>query len=207
MATDDWGQDITVYQNSESPNLEQLAKNLANGIIPRSVMRFTSASSRSAALTGTTAPVEGMVSWLQDTNLLYVYNGSAWVSLMQSSVLMDWTALGSLGAFASGFSASASPPPRMRKISVLGTEVWEYEGRIAIVSGTLTAATTKTVFTFSAGHRPANGRLFAGHNSSHYATRVTIASDGTLSMSVPSEAGNNVTNAWIDGIRITNPAA
>lgn len=203
--TDSYGQGVSIASLTDAPNAETLAKNIADAIVSRSVMRFASASARTAALTGVSAPVEGMVSWLQDSNLLYVYDGSAW--LAQSTLLMDWTPLTSIGSFASGFSASASPPPRMRKLIELGTEVWEYEGRIAIVSGTLTAATTKTVFTFNAGYRPTNGRLFAGHNSSHYATRVTFASDGTLSFSVPTEAGNNVTNAWIEGMRITNPAA
>lgn len=78
MATDIYGQGVTIYTNSESPNLEALAKNLGNGIVPRSVMRFASASARTAALAGAAAPVEGMVTYLQDTDLLYLYTGTAW---------------------------------------------------------------------------------------------------------------------------------
>ncbi|MER5461682.1 hypothetical protein ABT010_13530 [Streptomyces sp. NPDC002668] len=203
--TDDFGQGVSIAALTDAPDAGALARNIANKIVERSVLRFASASARNAALVGVAAPVEGMVCWLQDVNILYVYNGTTWVP--GDTLLMDWTPLTSIGSFASGFSASSSPPPRMRKVSEKGCEVWEFEGRIAIVSGTLTAATTKTVFTFNVGYRPANGRLFAGHNSSHYATRVTFAADGTLSFSVPTEAGNNVTNAWIEGMRITNPAA
>ncbi|MEU7736597.1 hypothetical protein AB0B51_26420, partial [Streptomyces griseus] len=51
------------------------------------------------------------------------------------------------------------------------------------------------------------GRGYSTYNSSHYGTRTTIAADGKLSFSVPTEAGAVVTNIWLDGIRITNPAA
>ena len=76
--TDDYGQGVSIAALTDAPNAETLAKNIANGIAPRSVMRFASASTRTATLTGATAPVEGMVSYLQDTDRLYVYTGSAW---------------------------------------------------------------------------------------------------------------------------------
>jgi hypothetical protein len=79
MATDDYGQGISVADLATAPNAEALAKNLANGLAQRSVLRYASASARASALTGTTAPVEGMVTWLQDVNKLYIYDGSAWV--------------------------------------------------------------------------------------------------------------------------------
>ncbi|WP_329215306.1 hypothetical protein OG352_06560 [Streptomyces sp. NBC_01485] len=200
--TDDYGQGITVAALTDAPNAETLAKNIANGIAQRSVMRFASASARSAALTGATAPVEGMVSWLQDVNGLYFYDGSAW-QLMNIVETMAWTNLSSIGSYAGGFSAS-TPAPRMRKLSMLGTEVWEYEGAIAISS--LPAATTTTAFTFNSGYRPASGRGFATYNSSHYATRVTVGTNGVLAFSVPTEAGSGVSKVWLDEMRITNPA-
>jgi hypothetical protein len=48
-------------------------------IEPRLVMRFASAAARSSILT---SPVEGMVAWLQDVNVLTIYNGSAWTNLL-----------------------------------------------------------------------------------------------------------------------------
>ncbi|MER5584128.1 hypothetical protein ABT090_21150 [Streptomyces asoensis] len=201
--TDDYGQGITVAALTDAPDAATLAKNIANALAQRSVMRFASAAARSATLSGATAPVEGMVSWLQDVNGLYFYDGTAW-QLMNAIETMPWTNLSSLGSYAGGFSAS-TPAPRMRKLSMLGTEVWEYEGAIAVSS--LAAATTTTAFTFSASHRPANGRGFATINSSHYATRVTVNTNGTLTFSVPTEAGSGVSKVWLDGLRITNPAA
>ncbi|MFE3657286.1 hypothetical protein [Streptomyces sp. NPDC059165] len=202
--TDDYGQGVSIAALTDAPDAATLAQNIANAIVSRSIMRFASASARSAALTGTAAPVEGMVTWLQDVNTLYVYDGSSWVSLSPTSVLMDWTALSSIGSYAGGFSAS-TPAPRMRKLSVHGTEVWEYEGAISVSS--LPAATTTLAFTFNSGYRPANGRGFSTYNSSHYGTRVTVAADGKLNFSVPTEAGSGVSKVWLDGMRITNPAA
>ena len=199
---DSYSQGIVVASLTDAPNAETLARNLADAIAPRTVMRFASASARTAALTGATAPVEGMVSWLQDTNLLYVYDGSAW-QVQSSYELMAWTNLSSLGSFSGAFSAG-SPTPRMRKLSILGVEVWELEGRINASS--LAVATTTTMFTFNVGHRPANGHGYMTYNSSHYASRVTIAQTGLMSVSVPTEAGSSVTTIYLDGIRITNPA-
>lgn len=197
--TDSYGQGVVVAALTDAPNAETLARNIVDSTIPRSVMRFASASARAATIT---SPVEGMVTWLQDVNLLYVYDGSSW--LPQSTELMPWTNLSSLGSYAGGFSAS-TPPPRMRKLSVLGTEVWELEGAIAISS--LAPNTTTTMFTFNSGHRPVTGRTYPAGSSSHYTARITVASTGILSVSVPIEAGSGVGKVWLDGIRITNPAA
>jgi hypothetical protein len=199
--TDSYGQGVVVAALTDAPNAETLARNIVDALVPRSNMRFASASARAAAIA---APVEGMVTWLQDVNSQYVYDGSAWVSLFPVSVVMDWTALSALGTYAGGFSAS-TPPPRMRKLSILGTEVWEYEGAINVT--TLPAATTTLAFTFNASYRPSTGRGFITYNSSHYGTRVTVASDGKLSFSVPTEAGSSINKVWLDGVRITNPAA
>jgi len=79
--TDDYGQGVSIAALEDAPNAKTLAQNIANGIAPRSVMRFASASARTAALTGATAPVEGMVTYLQDVDRLYVYTGSAWVEI------------------------------------------------------------------------------------------------------------------------------
>jgi hypothetical protein len=43
------------------------------------VMRFADASARTTALSGVL--VEGMVSYLKDTNAVEVYDGSSWVGL------------------------------------------------------------------------------------------------------------------------------
>ncbi|MFJ7963122.1 hypothetical protein [Streptomyces sp. NPDC096324] len=94
--TDDYGQGVSISALTDAPDAATLAKNIANGIAPRSVMRFASSSARAGALTGATAPVEGMVSYLQDVDRLYVYTGTAWVEIgtkaEASAVLLTNTA-------------------------------------------------------------------------------------------------------------------
>lgn len=77
MSTDDYGQGVNIASLADAPNAELLAKNIANGIAQRSVMRFASSSARSATLT---APVDGMATWLQDVDRLEVYTGTGWVT-------------------------------------------------------------------------------------------------------------------------------
>lgn len=74
---DDYGQGVNIASLTDAPDASKLAKDIANAIAQRSVMRFASASARGATLT---APVEGMATWLQDVNRLEVYDGSAWVT-------------------------------------------------------------------------------------------------------------------------------
>lgn len=76
--TDSYGQNVGVAALTDAPSAFALAFAIVDSIAPRGVMRFASATARSATLTGTSAPVEGMVSWLQDTNVLSAYDGTAW---------------------------------------------------------------------------------------------------------------------------------
>ena len=78
---DDYAQDIDLISLTAAPDIPKAITDLAAGVIPRSVMRFASASARGATLT---APVEGMPTWLQDVNRLEVYDGSAWVTPPQT---------------------------------------------------------------------------------------------------------------------------
>lgn len=77
-APDQWGQGIALWQMTDPPSIPDAIKALADGVIPRGVLRFASASARGATLT---APVEGMLTWLQDVNRLDVWDGSAWVAV------------------------------------------------------------------------------------------------------------------------------
>lgn len=54
------------------------ASELNNYLMNQTVMVFASAAERTSVLT---APVEGMVTWLQDTNVFQQYNGTAWVDV------------------------------------------------------------------------------------------------------------------------------
>lgn len=79
-APDGFGQNIALWQLTDAPSIPGAIQALADGVIPRGVMRFASASARGAALVGAAAPVEGMVSYLLDVNRLEVYDGANWVT-------------------------------------------------------------------------------------------------------------------------------
>lgn len=119
-------------------------------------------------------------------------------------LVMDWTPIDDIGNFGTNFSAG-SPMPRMRKLSVLGTELWEFEGRIS--ASAFAAATTLTAFTFDVGYRVSAERGFScyGAGSIHYPIRAGFQTNGTLVVSVPSAAGTTTTGFWLDECIITNP--
>lgn len=71
-----------VFANGYTLNASELNTYLMN----QSVMVFADSTARSAALT---APTEGMVTYLADTNALTVYDGSAWVAVGQDTTLTN----------------------------------------------------------------------------------------------------------------------
>jgi hypothetical protein len=70
-----------VFANGFALNASELNTYLMN----QSVMVFADAAARTAALTFT----EGMVTYLENTNALEVYNGTAWVPVGQDTVLTN----------------------------------------------------------------------------------------------------------------------
>ena len=54
------------------------ASELNNYLMNQAVATFASSAERASVLT---SPVEGQVTWLQDTNAFQVYNGTAWVDI------------------------------------------------------------------------------------------------------------------------------
>jgi hypothetical protein len=57
------------------------ASELNTFLMNQSVIVFSNATARSSALT---SPIEGMVTYLEDTNSLNVYNGTAWAPVGSS---------------------------------------------------------------------------------------------------------------------------
>ncbi|MET7795632.1 hypothetical protein [Streptomyces decoyicus] len=93
--SDSYGQGVQIQALTDAPNLATLAQNLATGLVPRSNLRYASASARNAAIP---APVAGMVAFLTTEKLLTVYDGTAWVVVAAGT--SAWTTI----PLASGFS-------------------------------------------------------------------------------------------------------
>ena len=67
---------------------EVLTSGQVNGyLMQQSVMTFDSDAARTSAFTAAgLSPAEGMVSYLKDTNEVQVYNGSAWIQIVNSTL-------------------------------------------------------------------------------------------------------------------------
>lgn len=121
-----------------------------------------------------------------------------------NGIIMDWTALSDLGTFQTGFSAG-DPVPRMQKLYEHGTEIWQFEGRIA--STGFAAASTQVCFVFNSGFIVSGERGFQcyGSSTAYYGARVGFVSSGNMTVGVPSAAGSSTSGFNLDDIRITNP--
>lgn len=76
MATvDSYAQGVMIAALTDPADAATLARNLGEALAALSNMSFASASERSATIT---SPVEGMRTWLRDTNRAEVWDGSGW---------------------------------------------------------------------------------------------------------------------------------
>jgi hypothetical protein len=87
MATDDYGQSITIPALTDQPNIATVAAAMQL-ILKRAILSFTSASSRNATLT---SPTEGMMAWLQDTNTMTQYDGTTWQTVLNGGTWTSYT--------------------------------------------------------------------------------------------------------------------
>ena len=138
-----------VFTNGSVLNASEINENLMN----QSVMVFSNSTTRAAALT---APVEGMLTWLEDINKYENYNGTAWVPLgggilqVQSVTKTDTFVSGSVSTATStpvtGLSVTITPSSTSSKIlvqaSVSGASSTTDYGTILMRGGVALAAAT-----------------------------------------------------------------
>jgi hypothetical protein len=110
-----------VFTNGSVLNASEINDNLMN----QSVMVFSNATARSAALT---APVEGMLTWLEDLNKYQNYDGSAWVDLGGGGAILQVVSTTKRDTFSTsstsytdvtGLSASITPSSATSKVLVM----------------------------------------------------------------------------------------
>jgi hypothetical protein len=145
-----------VFTNGSVLNASEINENLMN----QSVMVFSNSTARAAALT---APVEGMLTWLQDTNKYEFYNGSAWAALSQGDLLgtSSFTAQTSVALdniFTADYrfydyyltltgSTSSSLAARLRTSAPADLSTSTYRTQILVSDNTTTLSTTTGVTT------------------------------------------------------------
>ncbi|WP_053682758.1 hypothetical protein [Streptomyces sp. WM4235] len=219
--TDGYGQGVSITTRNDVPDAETLAMNIAEPILSRSILRFASASARTATMVGAHAPVEGMISWLVDVDRFDYYDGSAWQSMEPpaGSVYNDsatfsahastyyaisWTGLQSSNR--SGMWAGGNPTrlvlPTVGTYAVSGTIVWpgglgSNDGRAEIrLNGTPVRA-RYSITRGSAGNAPstASGQVVCTTPGQYLEVWYNQASGSPISAVAASLGVNRVSTA------------
>ncbi len=138
------------------------ASDLNNYLMRQSVMVFASSGTRASELTD---PVEGMLSWLQDTNKFQYYSGTAWEDLVSSTTYTANRAIVSNGSGALAVS------------TVTSTELGYLSGVTSAVQTQLDskAAATQTVSDKSANYTIVAADAGSMIRSTGSAITITIA--------------------------------
>ncbi|WP_405944763.1 hypothetical protein [Streptomyces sp. NBC_00932] len=130
---DAYGQTVTIAELTDAPNANALAAGIVTPLVPRSNMRFASASARNATIT---SPVAGMRAFLIDTKLDTLYDGTAWV--VAASGTSAWTT----PTLASGYTGNGNSngTPQYRLVNLFGELTVMWKGGINVTySGGLPA--------------------------------------------------------------------
>jgi len=183
MSTDDYGQGVTIASLADAPNAELLAKNIANALAQRSVMRFASSSARSATLT---APVDGMATWLQDVDRLEVYTGSGWVT-PQPSLTSTTSGL----SVASGFSLNDFFAFRQGRSVTIDVFLTRTGGNIVATGGNIADTVCCTL---PVGWRPTHDTITSCFDTGIVHGGWVVGTDGLCTLRTSSEDIASATN-------------
>jgi len=145
----------------------------------QSVMRFANAAARTSALTSVLA--EGMVSYLQDTDSVEVYNGTAWVSIGSSGDITGVTTGSDSGLTGGVTSGTADLKLQLQFNAQTGTTYTLVVGDLnKLVTCSNASGITVTVppSVFSAGNQIHLQQIGAGQVTFAQGAGVTITSTG-----------------------------
>ncbi len=195
---DAYAQGVQFPVLGDAPDIEVATETLVNGIVPKTVMRFANANARSAALSGASAPVPGMITYLiaEDRWDMRV-SDNVWRPLSPG----PWKAF----SFLSGYSAHGGGPA----YRIINGTV-ELRGLIRRTNGSNFVTNYESQFgTLPAEARPAGGwRYFSAATNfsitngvNYHSARLAMTTEGAMLYSVPVNAKTN----WIslDGVRFS----
>ncbi|KYK14292.1 hypothetical protein ACFVOO_23720 [Streptomyces rochei] len=179
---DKWGQTIGIWQMSDPPSIPDAIKLVAEGVIPRGVLRFASASTRGATLVGAQAPVDGMLTWLEDVARLELRVDGAWVVVAVGARAWNTVTL------ASGWSQNGNAQGNLqyRVVNLAGDDTIMLRGGISRASypSTLPDYFTLNTTALPAEARPSSLRTVtvpcSDIGSDRIALKLDITPDGWL---------------------------
>jgi hypothetical protein len=171
-------------------------------LMQQTVMVFASSAARTTALSGVLA--EGMVSYLQDTNSLEVYDGSAWVG-----------ATGDITALTAGTGISISSATGPIPTVAIDSTVATLTGSQTLTNKTLTAPVISTIANTGTLTLPTSTDTLVGRATSDTLTNKTLTSPvistitNTGTLTLPTSTDTIVGRATTDTLTnktLTSPA-
>ncbi|WP_432053759.1 hypothetical protein [Streptomyces sp. bgisy022] len=179
---DKWGQGIGLWQMTDAPSIPDAVKAVADGVIPRGVLRFASAAARGGTLVGDYAPVDGMLTWLDDVKRLELRSGGVWSVIAVGN--RAWTTIG----LTSGWSHNGNDNGTLqyRLVNLFGEDTLMFRGAIGRSSypGTVPGQWTLTSSALPSAARPATMRTFlvacSDSQSDRLALKVDLRTDGHI---------------------------
>lgn len=176
--TDKWGQGIGIWKMTDAPSIPDAIKLVADGVIPRGVLRFASASARGATLVGDRAPVDGMLSWLEDVGRLELRVDGAWVVVAVGA--RAWTTV----PLAAGWTQNGNAQGNLayRVVNLFGEDAIMLRGGISRASypATLPDYFTLNTTALPVSARPSSLRTVTVPCSDVGSNRIALKTDITV---------------------------
>jgi len=154
----------------------------------QTVMVFANAAARTSALTSVLA--EGMVSYLQDTNAVEVYNGSAWVGVSGAGDVTEVQA-------GTGISVASGTGPIPVVTNTMATAV-DAKGDLIVGTGADTFARLAVGGT--------NGHTLQVDSSTSTGLKWAAAASGALTLITPTSTANSGGSVSTSGAAVTASA-
>lgn len=198
--TDDYGQGVQIAALTDAPNGPRLARDLADGLVPRSAMRFASSAERNATLA---SPAFGMLASTQAERQLTWYDGTQWVTVGTGA--QDWADVPITSDWTQG--ADGAPALQYRVVNLLGEGALMFRGCISRATWPTDPSPYVSITGLDAG-LPAAARPVAlrrmpvacsAVGSAKTVIRVDVRPSGEMRLY---DVGTNVRPQWIsfDGV-------
>lgn len=178
---DAFGQGIPLPSLTDAPDGPKALADLAAGLLPRAVPKYASASERGATIT---APQEGQLAWLRDSNLLTIYDGAAWSVIAAGT--QAWTTV----SLASGYSHNGNDNGTLqyRTVNLFGEKTLMLRGGLTVTypgsGGVIANAGVVTSTSLPAAARPTAIRSLTGAcstiSSDALSVKIDIRPTGTI---------------------------
>ncbi|MFI2213027.1 hypothetical protein [Streptomyces sp. NPDC020141] len=186
-STDAYAQEVPYPLLSDSPDIETAMRSLVNGVVPLTVMRFANYNERAATLTGSLAPVPGMVVYLRAEDRWEAYQADKkWLLLSDG----PWRPF----QLIAGYSAQGGSPGWRLKagggVELRGRIRRSNGGNLVDDGNIVTFANIPQSITPGATryYIVSTNRMTTG-SVTHYTARVEVSSSGELRYTVEKGGG------------------